>query len=223
VRLPSLILLLVLPALALGEGLPENAVKYAPVLKQELETKWPGIGPKSYFAAQVEQETCVSLKSKKCWSPSAELKTSREYGFGLGQLTVTERFNAFDDVKKLDKELAAWKWENRYDATYQLKALVVYDKSIYTKLPAPIQEKFPFMFAAYNGGMGGILKDRKFCQGTANCNPNLWWGNVENTSFKSKTKPKGYGKSFFEINREYPKNIMMIRSPKYRSIMDSLG
>lgn len=205
---------------ALTQELPTNAKKYAPMLKETLAKIWPTIQPKSMFGGQVEQETCPSLKSKKCWSPTTELKTSREYGFGLGQITVTSRFDNFKGIKKLDKDLAAWKWENRYDPAFQLRALVVYDKSIYSKLPVSIREKPAFMFASYNGGLGGILQDRRLCQNTEGCDPNQWFGNVELTSFKSKIKPRGYGKSFFEINREYPKNILLIRSNKYSKLMD---
>lgn len=205
---------------ALGQ-VPENAKIYAPLLREELIQKWPKITPRAYFAGQVEQETCISLKSKRCWSPTVELKTDREYGFGFGQLTVTKKFNAFNDVKKLDKSLSSWKWENRFDPAFQLKALVLMDKDIYRKLPIAIEDKLPFMFASYNGGLGGILNDRRLCQSTVGCNPNLWFENVEKTSFKSKVKPLQYGKSFFEINREYPKNILFVRSKKYSSIMDS--
>jgi hypothetical protein len=219
VKVLGLVFLLAYSSLALGQ-VPQNALKFAPLLKETLIKIWPTVSPRSYFAGQVEQETCVSLKSKKCWSPSAELRTSREYGFGLGQLTVTSRFNAFNDVKKLDKDLAAWKWENRYDPTYQLRALVVYDRSIYTKLPVSIEDKMPFTFASYNGGLGGILQDRRLCENTKGCNHNLWFGNVELTSFKSKIKPQGYAKSFFEINREYPRNIISVRSKKYSNLMD---
>ncbi len=207
--------------LSIGQVLPENAKKYAPVLKQELQKHWPEITPRSVFAGQIEQETCISLKSSKCWSPNAELKTDREYGFGLGQITVTKKFDNFAEAKKLDKSLLAWKWENRYDPAFQLRTLVLMDKSFYDKLPASIGEKLAFMFAAYNGGLGGILNDRRLCQGTKGCNPDLWFGNVENTSFKSKIKPPQYGKSFFEINREYPKNILLVRAKKYKNLMDT--
>lgn len=218
-RVFGLVFLLAFSTLALGQ-VPENALKYGPMLKDTLIKLWPTIKPRANFAGQIEQETCVTLKSKRCWSPTAELKTTREYGFGLGQLTVTSKFSAFKDIQKLDKELAAWKWENRYDPTYQLRALVVYDKYIYTKLPVSIAEKLPFMFAAYNGGLGGILRDRRLCENTKGCNRDLWFGNVELTSFKSKIKPREYGKSFFEINREYPKNILVVRSKKYSNLMD---
>ena len=51
------------------------------VLKSEINRAWPDLKPKSALAAQVEQETCVSLKSKKGWNQATELKTDREYGF----------------------------------------------------------------------------------------------------------------------------------------------
>lgn len=183
-------------------------------------SKWPSAWPRSVFAGQVEQETCITLNHKKCWSPTAELKTDREYGFGLGQITITKKFDNFEEVKKLDKDLSAWKKENRFDPSYQLRALVVYDRNLYTKLPDSINDKLPFMFAAYNGGLGGILQDRRLCENTKGCDKNLWFGNVETTSFKSKIKPQGYGKSFFEINREYPRNILLVRSKKYANLMD---
>lgn len=220
VRIIGLVFLLAFSTFALSQVIPKNAELYLPMLEMELIRLWPKFIPKALFAGQIEQETCITLKHKKCWSPTAELKTSREYGFGLGQITVTERFNNFEDTKKLDKNLAGWKWENRFDPTYQIRALVVYDKHIYGKLPEPIEDKSAFMLASYNGGLGGILKDRKLCEGTKGCNPNFWFNNVENTSFKSKTKPKGYGKSFFEINREYVYNIIFLRSAKYYDLFD---
>lgn len=214
-------LLAIFSTFAIGQALPENAKKYAPVLKQELRTYWAELKQRSVIAGQIEQESCISLKSLRCWSPSVELKTDREYGFGLGQITITKRFNNFNEVKKLDKSLASWKWENRFDAAYQLRAIVFMDRDIYKKLPNSIVEKLAFMFASYNGGLGGILNDRRLCQGTKGCNPDLWFENTEKTSFKSKIKPPQYGKSFFEINREYPKNILFIRAKKYVSLMDS--
>lgn len=205
----------------MGQAIPENAKKYAPLLRQELEVHWKDLKERSVLAGQVEQETCVSLKSSRCWSPTTELKTDREYGFGLGQITVTKRFDNFEESRKLDKSLASWKWENRYDPSLQLRVLVLMDKQLYNKFPSSIEEKLAFMLASYNGGYGGIMNDRRLCEGTGGCNPNKWFGNVENTSFKSKIKPPQYGKSFFEINREYPRNILQVRSQKYVNLMKS--
>lgn len=197
-----------------GQELPQGAVTLLPVLRDELGSQWPSAPLKSAFAAQVEQETCISLKSKGCWNPRTELKTSREYGFGLGQLTITSRFNAWEEVKGMDKDLRSWKWEDRYDPRLQLRAMVVKDRYNYERFP-DVPGRQAFMFASYNGGLGGTLSDIKMCRATQGCNPALWFDHVEHTSLKAKTKVKGYGQSFFDINREYVRNILMVRRGKY--------
>jgi len=196
-----------------------NEDKYLPILRSELLTYNPNSRYRSAYAGQIQQETCVSLKSKKCWSPTAELKTSREYGFGLGQLTVTSRFDSFKEAKKLDSSLKDWSWENRYNPTYQIRSLVLMDRHIYGQMSwaSSDYERMAFTFAAYNGGVAGTLSDRAVCRVTVGCSQNTWFGNVENTSKKAKTAAKGYGKSFFEINREYPRNILGFRSTRYKS------
>lgn len=197
--------------------LPPNAVQYLPVLAVEICRHWSEVPVPSTLAAQVEQETCPSLKSKKCWSPHAELKTDREYGFGLGQITITSRFNNFNEVKLLDASLKDWRWENRYNAEYQLRALVLKDKFAFNKITwaANSTERLALTFAAYNGGLGGVLSDRRVCIATTGCDPTVWFDHIEHTSRKSKVKYKGYGKSFFEINREYVRNVMHLRRAKY--------
>jgi membrane-bound lytic murein transglycosylase MltF len=69
--------------------------------------------------------------------------------------------------------------------------------------------------AAYNGGLGGLAQDRRLCRATPGCDQSKWTGHVEKTSYKAKIAVKGYGKSFFEINREYVRNVMNIRKAKY--------
>lgn len=201
--------------------IPALASTYLPVLAAVLSALWPAMPDRPLLAAQIEQETCISLKHSKCWNPRAELKTSREYGFGLGQLTVTERFNNFVAAKGWDKSLAGWQWENRFDPTMQLRALVAYDRNLYGQIRfgASERERLAFMFSAYNGGLGGVLKDRRMCAAVAGCNPDRWFGHIEHHSFRAKTAASGYGKSFFEINREYVRNVMDVRVTKYRGLL----
>ena len=198
--------------------IPALATVYLPMLAAVIALLWPSMPDRALIAAQIEQETCPSLTSKKCWNPRTELKTSREYGFGLGQLTVTKKFNNFEAARGWDKSLAGWKWEDRFNADMQLRALVAYDRNLYSQIRfgATDQDRLAFMFSSYNGGLGGLLKDRRMCAAVKGCDPERWFGHIENHSFRAKTSVDGYGKSFFEINREYVRNILFVRSPKYR-------
>lgn len=206
------------------KALPVNAQTNFPLLQKHLAAKWPNYQYPEFIAGQVEQESCISLKHSKCWSSRAELKTSREYGVGLGQLTIaynkdgTERFNAFNDVRKLDRDLADWAFEKRYDADKQLLAVVIRDKYEYGKITGAANplEHSAFFFNSYNGGAGGMLKDRRLCKSTPGCDSSKWFGNVERTSYKSRVAAKGYGQSFFAISREYPHNIIHVRSLRYK-------
>jgi hypothetical protein len=197
--------------------LPKLATLYIPVLAAQITALWPTMPAPSTLAAQVEQETCASLTSTRCWNPKTELKTSREYGFGLGQLTVTPKFNNFEAAKGWDKSLAKWKWEDRFDPAMQLKALVAYDRNLFNsiKFGATPDDRLQFTFSAYNGGLGGVINDRHVCMATKGCNPEKWFGNVELTSLKSKTAVKGYGQSFYAINRGYVRMIWIDRRQRY--------
>lgn len=200
--------------------IPVLAKLYVPVLVAALTALWPSMPDKPTLAAQVEQETCISLTSKGCWNPKTELKTSREYGFGLSMLTITAKFNNFVEAKGWDKSLANWQWADRYNPDMQLKALVAYDRNLFNRIKssATEEDRLAFMFSAYNGGLGGVLKDRRLCASTAGCDSSKWLGNVEKYSFRSRTAVKGYGQSFFDINRGYVKNIMVLRVEKYREL-----
>lgn len=202
---------------------PKNFLIHKPVLIKAISTSWPEISMPSVVAGLIEQETCYSLTHSRCWSPQAKLQTDREYGFGLGQLTVTSRFNAFEEVKVLEPKLKGWKWEDRFNPEFQMIAILAMLKRNYNsfKLAEKEYDRYAFSLASYNGGLGGIQADQRICRNTPNCNQFLWFGNVEHTSLKKKTKVAGYGKSFFEINREYPKNILEVRRFKYKPYIDS--
>lgn len=216
-------------------SLPPNALLYLPVLEQIINDNWKELSLRSALCAQIEQETCISLKSKGCWNPKTELKTSREYGFGFGQITVSfnadgsERFNNFNEVKKLSAHLSSWKWEDRYDPKMQMEAFVLFDKKQYFGIKIPTKDVFQhlaFTFSAYNGGYGGVLQDRKLCQHTEGCDPTSWYASpnyklgVKDVSFKSRVKATGYSISFYDVNRGYVDNVLSIRRPKYVSSCD---
>jgi hypothetical protein len=201
---------------------------YIPAIVTEIKNNFATLPKPILVAGQVEQETCASVK--KCWNPKTELKTSREYGFGLGQLTIaynadgTERMNNFTAAKKLDKSLANWKWEDRYNASYQIRVMVIMDRIAYNQVSfaSDPYERMAFMFSGYNGGVGGVIKDRNICKSKAGCDPNKWFGNVEKYTYRNTKPVDGYKKSFFDINREYVVNIMNVRWKKYEKTWNNV-
>jgi hypothetical protein len=208
---------------AKASEIPANALKYAPVLGEEATKYWPEFkGNYHILAGQVEQESCITLTHKKCWTPYAELKTTREWGAGLGQITKTERFDSLAELKtKYKVELAGWGWgETLYDPHYQLRGLVLMNKGNYQRIldTANTLERTAMMLVAYNGGLGRVMSDRKLCDATAGCNSRFWFDHAEKTSRLPKVAVTGYGKSFFQINREYPHLIMEKRSLKYKQL-----
>lgn len=205
--------------MAVALTLPPLAAIYLPVLKAQAVSLWPAMQSPAILAGQVEQETCPSLRSAKCWNPRAELKTSREYGFGLGQLTVTRAFNNFVAARGWDPSLRGWQWSQRFDPVMQLRALVAYDRNLYARVPAAASftDRMAFTLSAYNGGLGGLLKDVMLCRNSAGCNPDVWWGNVADHSFRAKVAVKGYGQSFYQINRQYVINVIRVRAPRYEA------
>jgi hypothetical protein len=204
---------------------PVNARTLAPVLVAQQRAVWDAMPQPWTLAGLVEQESCVSLTSKRCWDAHAELKTSREYGFGLGQITIayrangSVRFNKFQELVAAHPELSDWTWDERFDPDEQLKAIVLMCRTIYWRIaPAATAEAhLAFMLSGYNGGVSGVAQDRILCSHTDGCDPGLWFGNVANTSLKSKAPQREYGgQSFFSINRGYVTNVMTVRRDKYR-------
>jgi hypothetical protein len=205
-------------------AIPPNAVKYIPNLAVVLKEEWPEMKSQSIVAGQIEKESCITLKHRGCWNPTTELKTPYEYGFGLGQLTIaykndgSVRFNNFDEMRKRFPSLREWKWENRYDPSYQMRTMVLMDKGLYNEVKWPVasqQDQFGFMLSGYNGGMGGVRQDRILCTKTPGCDPSRWFDHVEKNSFKTRIKKPGYGQSAYEINRGYVRIIMFDKRKKY--------
>lgn len=230
------LLLVFLLALAAAAGaqdarthIPLGANGYAPILVAEQREHWPRMPEPWTLAGLVEQESCISLKHSKCWNPRAELKTAREYGFGFGQVTVayrangSVRFDKFAELRASHASLRDWTWDTRYDPGYQLRAIVLMNLGLWRQIPpaATPQDHLAFMLSSYNGGLGGLLQDRRLCSNTPACNPGVWFGNVETTSVKSRQPNPGYGgRSWFEINRSHVRNVLRLRRDKYRTFWE---
>lgn len=205
---------------------PTGAYHYCPLLQAEKNKLWPAHAAPAALCSLAEQETCPHLKHPQCWSQNARLKTAREEGAGLGQITRayradgTLRFDALAATKHLDTSLSEWSWDNVYQRPdLALRAIVVINRDCYNRLSRLVtdpQEVLRMCDAAYNGGYVGLQSERRACGLRGGCDPQKWMGNVERVCLKSKTKWKGYGLSACDINREHVHMVFNVRYQKYR-------
>ena len=172
----------------------------------------------------MEHESCISLTHTKCWNPKSRLKSAREEGAGLGQITKAYtstgkiRFDALEEIRNKHVELRELSWYNVYSRPdLQLRAVVLKmrDNYQYYIRYTDIENALAFADAAYNGGIGGLDNERRACKISQNCNPAFWFNNVENFCLKSKAALYGQ-RSACQINRYHVKDVLIVRAPKYR-------
>jgi len=208
--------------------IPAGAHAHLPALKGELRANWPDHPAPEVVAALVEHESCVSLKSARCWNPKSQLKTQREEGAGFGQITRayksdgTLRFDALAEMRtRHPVALAGFNWANVYARPdLQLRTLVLQSRDNFQSLRvvADPRERLAMADAAYNGGLGGVQAERRACGLKAGCDPQRWFGNVEVVCLKSR-RPLYGGRSACDINRHHVTDVLLVRSPKYRPLM----
>jgi hypothetical protein len=219
-------LLLVFAPRAHADTLPAGFNAYGPILKAEQRHYWPDHPDPATLAALVEQESCVSLKSPRCWNPAARLKSDREEGAGMGQITRAYRADGslrFDSLAALrdqyGADLAGWSWHNVYARPdLQLRAVVLMSRDAarpFIHTPAMLA----FGDAGYNGGTGGVQKERRACGLSKGCDPGQWFGHVEAHCMKSR-QPLYGGRSACDINREHVRNVLQVRRSKYVAAMN---
>lgn len=206
--------------------IPEQAVQHLPTLSKQLKEVWPTFYAPNYFGALIEHESCISLTHSKCWNPTSRLKSDREEGAGLGQLTRafkadgSTRFDALEDAKRLDaKGLNDLRWDTVYQRPdLQMRVVILMTRANWNRLDKLIPDndgKLAMTDAAYNGGIGGVLNERRACGLREGCDPNKWFGHVEKVCLKS-TKPLYAGRSACDINRHHVHDVLQTRMPKYK-------
>jgi len=202
----------------------EKAELILPELKFTINKYWNKLYYKHFIAGQIEQESCASLR--QCWNPKVENKTSREYGFGLSQITIAYdklgnvRFNNYLEAKRKYKELTGWTWEDRFNLQYQLTFIVLEDKSLYNSVKNLFSDEINRMagaFVSYNAGRGAVLQRRALCKNTEGCDFNLWFNGLDTVYLQYETKML-YNQKLYELRNRYPKNILK-KSEKYKCIM----
>lgn len=205
--------------------IPARAYQYLPTLTAQVNDVLPNFPTPHYFPALIEHESCITLTHPRCWSPTSRLRTEREEGAGLGQLTrafnpdQTVRFDALQDARRLDpRGLNELRWDTVYQRPdLQMRVIVLMTRQTYNRLTTLIPTHMPRLAmadAAYNGGLGGVMNDRRKCNVTPNCDPNIWFGHVERTCTKS-TKPLYGTRSACDINRHHVSDVLLTRMPKY--------
>jgi hypothetical protein len=177
-----------------------------------------------YLGALIEHESCISLTHSRCWNPASKLKSAREEGAGLGQITRAYnstggvRFDALAEIRDKHPELRELSWSNVYvRPDLQIRAVIFKMKDNYTYYIryTDSENALAFADAAYNGGIGGLDNERRACKITTGCNPALWFDNVEKLCLKSKAALYGQ-RSACDINRHHVKDVLVTRSPKYK-------
>ena len=131
------------------------------------------------------------------------------------------RFDALADLRdQYGADLAGLSWATIYQRPdLQFRALVLMSRdSARTFRTAPAM--LAFGDAGYNGGAGGVQKERRACQMAPGCNPGYWFGHVEAHCLKSR-QPLYGGRSACDINREHVHNVIQVRGWKYVSVMGS--
>lgn len=204
---------------------PPNAKLYLPELVKVVDDYWAEAKDhKKYLAAQIEQETCISLKSKGCWNPKTELKTDREYGFNLSQITIaynkngSVRFDNFKEAKRLHPDLANWPWEDRWNPRKGIMVMVLMMKREHKFVGQGTKDfldGMKFAWSAYNGGRSHVVKAKAICYSVKGCDNYKWEDNVALYLPKSKKPFHGYKVSPYEINTGYVHNITQVRYKKY--------
>lgn len=211
--------------------IPERAYLYLDMLYEEQKEFYPDMILPATLASMIEKESCITLKHSKCWNPKVEFKTRwkhnnlrREHGGGVSMITRAWnkqgklRFDTLARLKrKYPKYLNDLNWKNlSAKPRLQFRAMTLLLRDNEEGLPPYIKgiNREVMAVVAYNGGLGGLKRELNMCSLRKNCDPSLWFDNVERTCGKSKKIL--YGKrSACQINRDYPRSIYLVKLAKY--------
>ncbi len=203
-----------------------QALALAPTLNAEIDAHWPTVPRRAYVPALISHESCITYTHSRCWSPTSRLKTQREEGAGLGQLTRawradgSLRFDALSEMRERHPALRELNWSTIYEQPeLQIRALILKSRDNFTTLRMvnDTLQRLAMADAAYNGGIDGVLTERRACGMTDNCDPQQWWGNVERVCLKSKAPLYG-NRSACDINRHHVKDVWL-RMDRYKGIV----
>lgn len=207
---------------------PVACLKNLQLLEPAQRASWPDHPDPAMLAALAEHESCITLKHPRCCNTAARLKTAREEGAGIGQITRAWRkdgalrFDALAELRAGHPELAGLSWANVYErADLQNVAMVLKSRDnfrFFARLRVASVEALRFGDAGYNQGNGRVQLDRRACAITPGCDPAQWFGNVERTCTASHEALYGT-RSPCAISRHHVEDVALVRTPKYRGLL----
>lgn len=189
------VVLAMLPASAQAQSqptasVPADAGRHKLTLRREAQQAWGLQAPVATFAAQVHQESRWRMTAR---SPVGALGLAQVMPGTAGWLAQSQ-----PSLTATDPTAAP------LNPTWALRALVVYDKWLWTRIKAASPcERMAFTLAAYNGGLGWVQKRQQVsaqpgvCLGhTCRINPGI--------------KPAAQAE-----NQAYPERILQQLEPLY--------
>lgn len=178
----------------LAADTPQAAKVHQRTLTRTAYAFWGLKAPVATFAAQIHQESH--------WRPEAQSPVGAE---GLSQFmpgTAKWIVDVFPELKTA----------NPYNAGWSMRAMVRYDHWLYKRLKADTNcDRWAMVLAAYNGGLGWVLRDKKLAAQNGYSRW-LWWDNVERHN-------AGRSAANFKENRDYPRRILL----QHESIYEDSG
>lgn len=206
-------------------NIPVKAFNHKATIAAELDEIFPEFKDRSYVPALIEHESCIRLTHKRCWSSTSQLKSQRELGVGLGQ--ITKAYNAdgslrFDSLNDLRNRYRLLLQEASWDTIYQrpdlqIRMIVLMLRDNWNRLHMVKNDdaRRDMMDVSYNGGSGNLQKERRVCGMMKDCDPNIWFKNVERYCQRSRKILYG-DRSACDISRDHPRDVIFNRLPKYR-------
>jgi soluble lytic murein transglycosylase-like protein len=167
---------------------PQTSARYRIALEREVAANFGVAAPTARIAAQIHQESL--------WRPTAK----SAYAVGLSQFTLPT-------AEWLPTVCPSVGPPDPWDAAWSIRAIACYDAWIYQRVRAATEcDRWAFVLAAYNGGIGWIPRDRAHAA-KHGADPQRWWGHVEYYSTRS-------ARALVE-NRGYPRRILLLLEPAY--------
>lgn len=214
----ALLITILFLAVPNAHGAPlDNARPYLPALSQSIDRNWPDAPLRHVPAGQVEQESS--------WKTHATLKTSRELGRGLVQMTIAydksgrERFNIYREAAR-SKQLAAWNWQrDPYNVAYQLTFLILQDGANFRtvrRFCVDDAQAWKCALVCYNAGEGRWLQRLKNARREGL--PADRWDVGLDRAYGKKETALLYGRPLYEAVNEYPR-VIFRRAQKYAGLV----